>query len=199
MRRREREWEQETPRRSDNSDVDTPFIKARDTPSHASWDEDDSSTPGKLSSWDAPTPSTDRRDRDFDHSSRSNRSGRYKETPLPTPTYKKNSWMKKGQTSSRRGRNEKSGETPVPGGDKDAWEEEQKRLDREWYSLDEGYDETNNPFSGVSEEYTRRKEEAMEAKKTRRLTAKQAQRHKDNTMWEKNVRIFIFITIQHNI
>ena len=39
--------------------------------------------------------------------------------------------------------------------DQAAWEEEQKRLDREWYGLDEGYDETNNPFSGVSSEYTR--------------------------------------------
>lgn len=41
------------------------------------------------------------------------------------------------------------------GEDHAAWEEEQKRLDREWYGLDEGYDETHNPFSGVSIEYTR--------------------------------------------
>ena len=32
--------------------------------------------------------------------------------------------------------------------DREEWEEEQKRLDREWYGLDEGYDESNNPFSG---------------------------------------------------
>ena len=31
--------------------------------------------------------------------------------------------------------------------DRAEWEEEQKRLDREWYSLDEGYDETHNPFA----------------------------------------------------
>ena len=30
------------------------------------------------------------------------------------------------------------------------------------------------------------KEEAAEAKKVKRLTAKQAQRNKDNEMWEKN-------------
>ena len=42
-----------------------------------------------------------------------------------------------------------------PHEDQAAWEEEQKRLDREWYGLDEGYDDTNNPFSGVSAEYTR--------------------------------------------
>ena len=57
---------------------------------------------------------------------------------------------------------------------------------REWYGLDEGYDETHNPFANVSAEYTRKKEEAAEAKKVKRLTAKQAQRNKDNEMWEKN-------------
>ena len=41
-------------------------------------------------------------------------------------------------------------------------------------------------FLGVSEEYTKKKEEQMEQKKHRRLTAKQAQRHKDNELWEKN-------------
>ena len=59
-------------------------------------------------------------------------------------------------------------------------------MDREWYGLDEGYDESHNPFSGISEEYTKKKEEQMEQKKHRRLTAKQAQRHKDNELWEKN-------------
>ena len=38
----------------------------------------------------------------------------------------------------------------------------------------------------MSAEYTRKKEEAAEAKKVKRLTAKQAQRNKDNEMWEKN-------------
>ena len=41
-------------------------------------------------------------------------------------------------------------------------------------------------FIGVSEEYTKKKEEQLEQKKHRRLTAKQAQRHKDNELWEKN-------------
>ena len=78
-------------------------------------------------------------------------------------------------------------ETPrVKDVDKEEWDDEQKRLDREWYGLDEGYDETHNPFSGISEEYTKKKEEAMEQKKHRRMTAKQAQRNKDNELWEKN-------------
>ncbi|XP_069114434.1 pre-mRNA-splicing factor ATP-dependent RNA helicase PRP16-like [Argopecten irradians] len=61
------------------------------------------------------------------------------------------------------------------------WEHEQKRLDREWYSMDEGYDDTNNPFSGTSDEYTRKKEEEMEKKKKKRMTARQRQINKDPT------------------
>ena len=31
---------------------------------------------------------------------------------------------------------------------------ELQRLDRAWYDMDSGYDETQNPFADVSEEYT---------------------------------------------
>ena len=37
--------------------------------------------------------------------------------------------------------------------ERDLWEEEQKRLDREWYNIDEGYDDENNPFHGANSEY----------------------------------------------
>ena len=66
------------------------------------------------------------------------------------------------------------------------WESEQKRLDREWYGLDEGYDEVHNPFSDISEEYTQRKEEQLEQKKKKRVSAKQKQIQKDNELWERN-------------
>ena len=46
-----------------------------------------------------------------------------------------------------------------------------------------------------SEEYTRKKEEALEQKKIQRMTAKQAQRKKDNEMWEKN-RMFTSGAVQ---
>ena len=55
------------------------------------------------------------------------------------------------------------------------WEDEQKRLDREWYSIDEGYDETHNPFSSTSEEYTRKKEKELEQKKIKKMSARQRQ------------------------
>ena len=55
------------------------------------------------------------------------------------------------------------------------WEEEQKRLDREWYSIDEGYDESHNPFSGLSDEYTKRKEQEIEQKRKKKISARQRQ------------------------
>ena len=55
------------------------------------------------------------------------------------------------------------------------WEAEQKRLDREWYGMDEGYDDDHNPFSGMSEEYKKKKEEELEKKKKQRMTARQRQ------------------------
>mgnify|MGYP001793567188 FL=1 len=44
------------------------------------------------------------------------------------------------------------------------WVDEQKRLDREWYNADEGYDETHNPFADTSEEYAQKKEKELEVK-----------------------------------
>ena len=55
------------------------------------------------------------------------------------------------------------------------WEEEQKRLDRQWYSIDEGFDESQNQFSGMSEEYTQRKEKELEKKQKKRISARQRQ------------------------
>lgn len=108
----------------------------------------------KRSSWDFPTPSSYK---DLDWSERgtkrkgdtSERSHKKfdkrdvkleKETPRATPAYKFNTWVK-----NRR----KTGATPGIGTehgklkwnseeDKHMWEEEQRRIDREWYNIDEG-------------------------------------------------------------
>ena len=58
------------------------------------------------------------------------------------------------------------------------WEHEQKRLDREWYGLDEGYDNEQNPFSGMSSSYAKKKEEEIEKKKKSRMSARQRQINK---------------------
>lgn len=62
--------------------------------------------------------------------------------------------------------------------DRQEWETEQKRLDREWYDMDEGYDDESNPFSGTSQAYTKKKEEEMEMKKKKRMSAQQRQINK---------------------
>lgn len=68
------------------------------------------------------------------------------------------------------------------------WEEEQKRLDREWYNIDEGYDDENNPFGGSSEnaDYFRKREEQLEQRTKKRISAQQRQNNKDNELWERN-------------
>ena len=62
--------------------------------------------------------------------------------------------------------------------DRELWEEEQKRLDREWYGMDQGYDDSSNPFAGSSAEYTKKKEEEFEQKKKKRMSEKQRQINK---------------------
>ena len=67
--------------------------------------------------------------------------------------------------------------------DRRDWESEQKRLDREWYNMDEGYDDENNPFSGTSQEYTKKKEQEIEQRKKKRMTAQQRQINKVSSMF----------------
>ncbi|XP_034251068.1 pre-mRNA-splicing factor ATP-dependent RNA helicase PRP16 [Thrips palmi] len=187
---RSREWS-ETPRFRD--EPRTPSFNVRDSPSRSGWDEDDP-TPGRRSSWDLPTPKV-HKSSDSDWSERSHRrrtdrpdrKDRADETPRPTPAHKFNTWAKDRK---------KTGATPSIGKDdgiqwaqdedKALWEEEQKRLDREWYNIDDGFDDTQNPFSNLSEEYTKKKEEQLEQRKKKRMSAQQRQINKDNELWERN-------------
>ncbi|CAI9735424.1 pre-mRNA-splicing factor ATP-dependent RNA helicase PRP16-like [Octopus vulgaris] len=195
-RRREREWE-ETPRREQSDEPATPDLRPTDTPlTKAAWDDDDG-VPATKSSWDLASvggsPYTDDRsersdswvDRDRSRASESRSFQKISETPLPTPTYKHNKWMndRDRRHSSRREKLDIKFETEE---EKNDWEDEQKRLDREWYGMDEGYDDEHNPFSGTSNEYTKKKEEEMEQRKKKRMSARQRQINKDIEMWETN-------------
>uniref|UniRef100_A0A2C9JIP5 RNA helicase n=1 Tax=Biomphalaria glabrata TaxID=6526 RepID=A0A2C9JIP5_BIOGL len=208
--RASRDWE-ETPdsRRSYYHDsVQTPSYKIKDTPSRSSWDDDDLPSNSK-SSWDMPTPSRDHSstkeiksvrgnnksvdNRQSSRSERDNKPSRKQSdyTPKATPTYKYNEWMKDKKTIQYTPKEEmKSGKENVlefeSEEDRQEWENEQKRLDREWYNLDEGYDDEHNPFSGTSQAYTKKKEEELEQKKKKRMSAQQRQINKDNELWETN-------------
>lgn len=50
-----------------------------------------------------------------------------------------------------------------------------QRLEREWYNDDDVIDEESNPFKNVSEEYTKKKEQALEQRKKTRMSAQQRQ------------------------
>jgi len=67
------------------------------------------------------------------------------------------------------------------------WEEEQKRLDREWYNIEEGstMDETHNPYVEY-EEYYQKKEEELAKQQAKKMTIRQAQYNQDNNLWETN-------------
>lgn len=145
----------------------TPDIKVKDSPSRTGWD-DDESIPQK-SSWDFPTPN---------HHERS---------PLPTPVYKCNKWAKNRKPTGATPRESKRHQIYwESGSDRMLWEDEQQKLDREWYMMDEGQDEQNNVFSNISEEYTKKKEQQLITNSKKRMSAQQRQINKDNELWEKN-------------
>ena len=53
-----------------------------------------------------------------------------------------------------------------------------QRLDRVWYDFDGGYDDTNNPFASIPEEYTKKKEEQLAKHTIKRMSAHQRQINK---------------------
>ncbi|XP_065064439.1 pre-mRNA-splicing factor ATP-dependent RNA helicase PRP16-like [Rhopilema esculentum] len=191
-RRGYEQWE-DTPSRSRRSGSDgnesTPRISSREikTPSRSTWDDE---TPGK-SKWDIESPryssSSERKERRMPADG---------ETPRFTPTHKYNAWAddkrKLGTTpgSIRRGRRRDSDEDDddgkLPNQDKQQWEEEQKKLDRAWYDMDAGYDENSNPFANVSEEYAKKREEALKKQRQKKISARARQVRKDNELWETN-------------
>lgn len=194
-----RDWSERslrTPKFSD--EPGTPKTGSGDSLSNTSWDDDEIvSGMKKQSPWDVASPmSSGRRNReDTDWSLRTTASNFKKSfsnaknkdgnrffskdgTPLPTPAYKLNSWMKTKDEApmEQEFKDEK---------DRDDWEEEDKRVDRQWYDMDQGYDDTNNPFSDVSTEYEQKKSEKIEKTK-KKMSAKQRQIIKDNELWETN-------------
>ncbi|KAF9199035.1 DEAH-box RNA helicase prp16 [Haplosporangium sp. Z 27] len=72
--------------------------------------------------------------------------------------------------------------------DRDEWEIEQRQLDRDWYSMEEtggAMDDVHNPFADY-EDHDTKKEEELEKKQMKKISARQAQYNKDNDAWETN-------------
>ncbi|KAK7593066.1 hypothetical protein V9T40_007818 [Parthenolecanium corni] len=148
----------------------TPSMSIRDTPSRAPWDDDE---PGnyRKSDWDYPTP---------------RRHERYDDTPRPTPAHKYNKWAPNRRKTGATPATEKKDIRWESETDRQEWNEEIQRLDREWYLMDEGVDEDNNAFSNISEEYTKKKEQQLQQNSKKRMSAQQREISKDNELWERN-------------
>nr|CAH8854162.1 unnamed protein product [Trichobilharzia regenti] len=212
-RRREEEWEDETPSRSarESGNATSSSINRYQTPDIHTFEE---RSPGH-SSWDDSGLGTSRSTtpRSTGSLARGSDKDRYTYTPLPTPTFKHNPWMQSNRNDTRdldskrshsnrhthdqsrtKHPNENENDT-VEGGateveeDNDEIMAENERLDRNWYQMDDGYDNENNPFADIPEEYAAKKERQLAERKKRhkqRLTAKAVQVHKDNQAWEHN-------------
>ena len=189
-RRCEKEWD--TPR--SRSEPESPRIHATDTPGRSGWDDDEFATGGnQYNRGSGRSGSSQRRHRGdsvwADRSEKGDRSERRdrrgsdlseRSERVAYSHYKSAGSLRMNSTRSEREDGAVMNE--------EEWQSEQKRLDREWYGLDEGYDQVNNPFSDISQEYTNRKEEQLEQRKKKfcRVSAKQKQIQKDNELWERN-------------
>ncbi|KAK7913108.1 hypothetical protein WMY93_013319 [Mugilogobius chulae] len=200
-------WSERISRGSRRDEPMTPQSHSRDTPSRSNWEEDDSGyASSRHSQWESPSPAPSHRE--SDRSERSHRSereserrdrsgkGRYSDdTPLPTPSYKYNEWAndrkhfgstpRLSQGKGKKGDGE-SGISFDNEDEQDQWEEDQKQADRDWYMMDEGYDEFHNPFTSTSDEYVKKREQILQKQTQKRISAQKRQINEDNERWETN-------------
>uniref|UniRef100_W5KAC0 Pre-mRNA-splicing factor ATP-dependent RNA helicase PRP16 n=1 Tax=Astyanax mexicanus TaxID=7994 RepID=W5KAC0_ASTMX len=196
-------WSDRLSRGSRREEPESPRNRPRDTttPSRSSWDEDDSGYgSSRRSHWESPSPAPSHRE--SERSERSQRSvremrARYPDdTPLPTPSYKYNEWANDrkhlGSTprlSRGKGRNLEDGEDGISfdnEDEKEQWEEDQRQADRDWYMMDEGYDEFHNPLTSSSDEYVQKREQILQKQTQKRISAQKRQINEDNERWETN-------------
>ncbi|KAG6465812.1 hypothetical protein O3G_MSEX015410, partial [Manduca sexta] len=149
----------------------TPSMKVLKPTDKTAWDDDDDDPKSTVrkSSWDFPTPLPRDSDQRSDRGRplRDNKGRLYDNTPRATPHK---------FASSRRG---------VDVDDPD-WEEAEKKLDRAWYNMGEGEADESDPFAGASAEYVSRKEEQVEKRLRRKVSAQRQQIDRDNDLWERN-------------
>ncbi|KAJ8400510.1 hypothetical protein AAFF_G00396340 [Aldrovandia affinis] len=206
-------WSERSGRGARKEEPESPRHRPRDapTPSRSGWDEDDSGyASSRRSHWESPSPSPSPSHQQSDRSERGHRSVRESErrekdrsvrsrypddTPLPTPSYKYNEWANDrkhlGSTPRlSRGKGKKEdGEDGIAFDNEDEkqqWEDDQKQADRDWYMMDEGYDEFHNPLTSSSEEYVKKREQILQKQTQKRISAQKRQINEDNERWETN-------------
>ncbi|XP_037103374.1 pre-mRNA-splicing factor ATP-dependent RNA helicase PRP16 [Syngnathus acus] len=198
-------WSDRLSRGSRRDEPQTPQEHPRDgsTPSRSNWEEEDSGyATSRHSQWESPSPAPSAKEsersrhtgRESERRDKSVR-GRYTDdTPLPTPSYKYNEWAndRKHLGSTPRlsqGKGKKEGGTGIAfdnEDEKEQWEEDQKQADRDWYMMDEGYDEFHNPFTSTSDDYVKKREQILQKQTQKRISAQKRQINEDNERWETN-------------
>uniref|UniRef100_A0A673J843 RNA helicase n=1 Tax=Sinocyclocheilus rhinocerous TaxID=307959 RepID=A0A673J843_9TELE len=185
---------------------ESPHNRSKDlaTPSRSSWDEDDSGfTSSRHSHWESPSPApshcSERSQRSVRDSERRDRCESLHpslKTPLPTPSYKYNEWandrkhlgstprLSRGKGDKREDRED--GILFTNEEEKEQWEEDQRQADRDWYMMDEGFDEFHNPLTSSSEEYVKKREQILQKQTQKRISAQKRQINEDNERWETN-------------
>ncbi|XP_066503638.1 pre-mRNA-splicing factor ATP-dependent RNA helicase PRP16 isoform X1 [Hoplias malabaricus] len=202
-------WSERISRGTHREEPESPRHRPKDatTPSRSSWDEDDSGyASSRRSHWESPSPAPSHKETDrSERSSRSSRESerrdksvraRYPEdTPLPTPSYKYNEWandrkhlgstprLSRGKGKKENGEDGISFENEE---EKEQWEEDQRQADRDWYMMDEGYDEFHNPLTSSSDEYVKKREQILQKQTQKRISAQKRQINEDNERWETN-------------
>ena len=182
-RKHRKDWEEYTPTHKSHSDYSrTPSSsKIKDTPSRSGWEDEDHYGERKRSNWDINTPKTHGKHDDGQSSYRRKQDA----TPAPTPSHKYNKWAddrkKTGATPSAK--KEASNFS-----DEEDYEDDQKRLDREWYGMDEneGFDQDNNSFASMSEQFLSNKTQNLQQQWKRKVSFHQQQRNRDVEKWETN-------------
>ncbi|XP_063293889.1 pre-mRNA-splicing factor ATP-dependent RNA helicase PRP16 [Pelobates fuscus] len=211
-RRSRSERDSGSERSSRRCEPESPRHRPRDasTPSRSGWEEDDSGYGGaQRSHWESPSPTPSNRDSERSHrSERSERSEREssrrerfgknqyaEDSPLPTPSYKFNEWASErrhlGSTprlSQGRGKQdtEEDGINFMSEDDRQQWEDDQRQADRDWYMMDEGFDESHNALSATSQEYVKKREQLLQKQNHKRVSAQRRQINEDNERWETN-------------
>ncbi|KAJ7312208.1 hypothetical protein JRQ81_006590 [Phrynocephalus forsythii] len=195
---------------SRKNEPESPRHRPKDaaTPSRSSWEEEDSGYSSlRRSQWESPSPTPSYRDSERSHRGsasrdserrdrdRSVRSKYPEDTPLPTPSYKYNEWadnqkhlgaapwLSRGRGKREDGEDGIAFETEE---ERQQWEDDQRQADRDWYMMDEGYDEFHNPLASSSEEYVRKREQHLQKQKQKRISAQRRQINEDNERWETN-------------
>ena len=59
-----------------------------------------------------------------------------------------------------------------------------QQADRDWYMMDEGYDEFHNPLASSSEEYVKKREQVLQKQTQKRISAHKRQ---INEVWQSTL------------